>query len=173
MPTSLMGADIQLRLGRLGAMPVGSITEVTEAWSRMSARLAPGGLLVEGTCDELGRISSWVGIEATGPDAAAASVPATFTISLRLADLDRPSTVAERLPKALIHRNVPGERVHELLAALDRAWQVQAPLSVYGPSQRWIRSVATLRDDGSPVRGHARRWRLGELAIDWAAVAPR
>ena len=27
-----------------------------DAWARMSARLAPGGLLVEGTCDELGRI---------------------------------------------------------------------------------------------------------------------
>ncbi|WP_448810806.1 class I SAM-dependent methyltransferase [Agromyces bauzanensis] len=147
--------------------------DVAAAWSRMSARLAPGGLLVEGTCDELGRISSWVGIETTGPDAAAASAPATFTISFRLADLDRPSTVAERLPKALIHRNVPGERVHELLVALDRAWQVHAPLSVYGPSQRWIRSVATLRDDGWPVRGHARRWRLGELTVDWAAVAPR
>lgn len=145
--------------------------EVSEAWSRMSARLAPGGLLVEGTCDELGRLSSWVGIRST--DAAAASVPATFTISLRLTDLDRPSIVAERLPKALIHRNVPGERVHELLVALDRAWQVHAPLSVYGPSQRWIRSVATLRDGGWPVHGGARRWRLGELTVDWAAVAPR
>ncbi|WP_448005633.1 class I SAM-dependent methyltransferase [Agromyces bauzanensis] len=146
---------------------------VAEAWDRMAARLAPGGLLVEGTCDELGRVASWVGVEAPRTDAAAASVPATFTISLRLTGIDRPSLVAERLPKALIHRNVPGERVHELLAALDRAWQVHAPLSVYGPSQRWIRSVETLRDHGWPVRGRARRWRLGELTLDWAAVAPR
>ena len=29
-------------------------------------------------------------------------------------DLEQASAIAERLPKALIHRNVPGERVHEL-----------------------------------------------------------
>ena len=29
--------------------------EVPAAWSRAAARLAPGGLLVDGTCDELGR----------------------------------------------------------------------------------------------------------------------
>ena len=64
--------------------------------------LAPGGLLEEGTCDELGRIASWAGVAASGPD--------TLTISLRLQGLDAPSVVAERLPKALIHRNVPGDR---------------------------------------------------------------
>jgi hypothetical protein len=147
--------------------------EVAEAWARMSSRLAPGGLLVEGTCDELGRVVSWVGIEASATDASAASVPATFTISLRLTDLERPSVVAERLPKALIHRNVPGERIQHLLTALDRAWQVHAPLSVYGPTQRWIRSIETLRAQGWPVHGTVRRWRIGELTLDWSAVAPR
>lgn len=138
--------------------------EVAHAWARMVSRLAPGGLLVEGTCDELGRVSSWVGVTDAGPQ--------TFTISLRLRDLDAPSIVAERLPKALIHRNVPGERVHDLLVALDRAWRVQAPLSVYGPSQRWIAVTRTLRDEGWPVRGGVRRWRLGELTVGWEAVAP-
>lgn len=137
---------------------------VAEAWARMAGRLAPGGLLVEGTCDELGRIASWVGH--------GASEPSTFTISLRLAELETPGVVAERLPKALIHRNVPGERVHALLVALDRAWRVQAPLSVYGPSQRWIGAVRALKDDGWPVLGGVRRWRLGELTLPWTAVAP-
>ncbi|GAA2441166.1 class I SAM-dependent methyltransferase [Agromyces soli] len=138
--------------------------EVAAAWARMTARLAPEGLLVEGTCDELGRIASWVGVTAEGPR--------SFTISLRLRELERPSVVAERLPKALIHRNVPGERVHELLAGLDRAWAQAAPLSVYGPSQRWIDVVGRLRAEGWPVRDGLRRWRLGELTLDWAAVAP-
>jgi trehalose 6-phosphate synthase len=44
----------------------------------------------------------------------------------RLADLSRPSDIAERLPKVLIHRNVPGEPVHAYLAALDDAWARQA-----------------------------------------------
>ncbi|GAA1506568.1 hypothetical protein BJ978_000029 [Agromyces terreus] len=139
-------------------------SEVAAAWRLMASRLAPGGLLVEGTCDELGRVSSWVGLDASGPR--------TFTVSLRRSGLERPSVVAERLPKALIHRNVPGERVHELLGSLDRAWQVHAPMAVYGPSQRWIATVATLRHEGWPVIGGPRRARLGELTVPWQAVAP-
>ncbi|TFW00370.1 class I SAM-dependent methyltransferase [Leifsonia flava] len=138
--------------------------DVLDAWALMTSRLQPGGVLVEGTCDEIGRISSWVAVT---PDAVQ-----TLTISLRLAELEAPSVVAERLPKALIHRNVPGERIHALLLELDRAWQVNAPLSVYGPSQRWIAVVRMLADAGWPVRGGVRRWRLGELTVDWAAVAP-
>ena len=139
-------------------------SEVPEAWQRMAARLAPGGLLVEGRCDELGRVASWVGVTASGPR--------TFTMSLRRSGLEAPSIVAERLPKALIHRNVPGERIHELLTAFDLAWRVHAPMSVYGPSQRWIAAVATLRHEGWHVIGGPRRTRLGELTLPWEAVAP-
>ncbi|WP_309710315.1 class I SAM-dependent methyltransferase [Pseudolysinimonas sp.] len=139
--------------------------EVADAWATMCTRLQPDGLLVEGTCDEIGRVASWVGLTPEGPR--------TFTISLRLADLDVPSVVAERLPKALIHRNVTGERIHELLLTLDRLWAMHAPLGVYGPRQRWIAVVASLREAGWPVRGTRARWRLGELTLDWAAVVPR
>ena len=139
-------------------------SEVAGAWATMGARLQPGGLLVEGTCDEIGRVASWVGLSPTGPE--------TFTISLRLAGLDEPSIVAERLPKALIHRNVDGEPVHELLAQLDRLWATHAGLSVYGPTQRWMAVVASLREAGWPVLGTRARWKLGELTLDWAAVAP-
>ncbi|MGB3911572.1 MAG: class I SAM-dependent methyltransferase [Pseudolysinimonas sp.] len=139
-------------------------TEVADAWATMCGRLQPGGLLVEGTCDEIGRIASWVGLELAGPR--------TLTISLRLAGLETPSIVAERLPKALIHRNVAGERIHELLGALDRLWATHAPLGVYGPTQRWLAVVASLREAGWPVRGTRARWRLGELTVDWDAVAP-
>ncbi len=138
--------------------------EVAAAWATMRARLQSDGLLVEGTCDELGRIASWVGL---GPEG-----PRTFTISLRLAELEAPGIVAERLPKALIHRNVRGERIHALLSDLDRAWATHAPLAVYGPVQRWIATVETLRASGLAVHDSRARWRLGELTVDWAAVAP-
>jgi hypothetical protein len=121
---------------------------VAEAWGLMTARLQPGGH--------------------EAPEG-----PHAFTISLRLADLDVPSIVAERLPKALIHRNVAGERVHDLLVDLDRQWAVAAPLSVYGPVQRWLATVQGLRDAGWPVRHGRSRWRLGELSLPWASVAPR
>ena len=140
-------------------------SEVAGAWARTAARLAPGGLLVDGTCDELGRICSWVDVGADGPE--------RFTISLRLAGLDSPAVVAERLPKALIHRNVPGERVHDLLTALDTAWTRAAPLSVYGPVQRFVAAVEALRDQGVPVAAGRSRWKLGELTVPWDVVAPR
>ncbi|MCU1472147.1 MAG: class SAM-dependent methyltransferase [Amnibacterium sp.] len=139
--------------------------EVRGAWDRMRARLAPGGLLLDGTCDELGRIASWVDVEAHGP--------CRFTIALRLTGLEAPSVIAERLPKALIHRNVPGERIHDLLQGLDAAWARASSLSVYGPVQRFVATVEALRAAGHPVEGGPKRWRLGELTVPWSSVAPR
>ncbi len=140
-------------------------SDVAGAWRTVASRLAPGGLFVEGTCDEIGRVSSWVDIDPSG-------TPVRFTISLRLAELERPSIVAERLPKALIHRNVPGERVHALLVDLDREWDRAAALSTFGATQRFLAAVGALRDQGWPVLGGKGRWRLGELTLPWDAVAP-
>ena len=139
-------------------------SQVAEAWALMVSRLQPEGVLVEGTCNEVGRVSSWVAVGHQGPT--------SFTVSLRLAGLEHPSIVAERLPKVLIHRNVPGEPVHRFLGDLDRFWQHNAGLSAYGPVQRWVATVAAMTDAGWPVRTPKRRQRLGELTVDWAAVAP-
>jgi len=140
-----------------------SEAEVAAAWTTMTDRLAPGGLLVEGTCDELGRRCCWVTLDATGPR--------TLTLACRPADLEQPADLAERLPKVLIHRNVPGERVHALFTALDRCWAVAAPFANFGPRARWVEAVALLKHDW-PVRDTRRRWRLGEVTLDWAAVTP-
>ncbi|MHB1172022.1 MAG: class I SAM-dependent methyltransferase [Lacisediminihabitans sp.] len=137
---------------------------VLESWRLMVSRLEPGGVLVEGTCNEVGRVASWVDVAALGPQ--------SLTISLRLADLEKPSIVAERLRKILIHRNVPGERVHSFLLDLDRHWQFNAGLASFGPSQRWIATAEGLRSEGWPVRGTRSRWKLGELTVGWDAVAP-
>ena len=126
-------------------------SEVQDAWSRMAARLDPAGLIVEGTCDELGRIATWVAVRPDG-------VPASLTVSLRLAGLEHPSIAAERLPKALIHRNVPGEPVHGFIAALDREWDRAAGMSAFGPVQRWRAAMDALVAAGWPLRGRA-RWR--------------
>lgn len=139
-------------------------SEVVAAWRLMVSKLQPGGVLVEGTCNEVGRVASWVDVAAEGPK--------SLTIALRLADLERPSIVAERLPKVLIHRNVAGERVHELLLDLDRQWQVHSPLGSYGPTQRWVAVVDGMRAAGWPVLTNARRAKLGELSVAWEAVAP-
>ncbi|PXY31995.1 class I SAM-dependent methyltransferase [Prauserella muralis] len=139
-------------------------SDVAPSWEAMLTGIAPGGLLVEGTCDEVGRLCSWVTVSHEGP--------LTLTLSLKVDTLDRPSTVAERLPKALIHRNVAGERVHDFLAALDACWATAAPFATYGPRARWTESVRLLTERGWPVRGRRDRWRLGELTVPWETVAP-
>ncbi len=139
--------------------------DVLPAWRMLVARLQAGGVLVDGTSDEIGRIASWVDV---GPDG-----PRTLTLSLRLSELEWPSVVAERLPKVLIHRNVPGEQVHRLMNDLDRHWQHHAALAAYGPTQRFLATVAALKRSGWPVLGGPARWRLGELTLPWTVVAPQ
>jgi hypothetical protein len=138
--------------------------EVAAAWRRMADRLASDGLLVEGTCDELGRIATWI---ALGADAE----PRSLTVSLRLAGLSQPSIAAERLPKALIHRNVSGERVHEFLQALDAEWVRAASVAPFGPVHRWQTALGAMLGAGWPVQARS-RWRLGEVTVPWSAVAP-
>jgi hypothetical protein len=130
--------------------------DVAPAWQVMTAT---GAFLIEGTCDELGRIATWASVDAAGPR--------TLTFSARLSDLDHPATFAERLPKALIHRNVPGEPVYELLRALSRVWDASA--GPFGPRQRWLATVRRLRDAGWRVHDGQSRWRLGELTVPWPA----
>lgn len=146
--------------------------EVPDAWAMLARRLAPGGLVVEGTCDEVGRLASWVAIPAPiAGGALGPVVPLSLTLSVDLRHLERPSQVAVRLPKALIHRNVPGAGVHALLRELDRAWERAAPQGVFGPRQRWLSAVGALREAGWPVADGPTRWRLGECTVDWRAVA--
>ena len=139
-------------------------SSVADAWARMQSRLSTDGLLIEGTCDEIGRLSTWITLNRERP--------LSLTISLRLSGLELPSKVAERLPKALIHHNLPGEKIHEFLQALDTAWRTNAALSSFSPAQRWVASCQQLTDSGWPLIGDRKRWRLGELTVDWTAVAP-
>ena len=138
--------------------------DVKAAWDLMVSRLNDDGVLVEGTCNEIGRIGSWITITKQGPK--------LFTISLHLGSLEIPSIVGERLPKALIHHNVAGEKIYEYLKALDQAWATHAPLGTFGAVQRWLAVCETMTAAGWPIVVNRKRWRLGELTIDWSAVTP-
>jgi hypothetical protein len=130
------------------------------AWETMCAQLATDGLLVEGTCDEIGRLGAWVLLDSRGPR--------SLTLACKVEALTRPSDLAERLPKALIHRNVPGEAIHTFLRGLDAAWDHAARLSAFGARQRW---TAACRALDWPV--DATRSRHGELTVAWESIAPR
>jgi hypothetical protein len=141
-------------------------SEVDDAWRTVAARLSPGGVLIDGTCDELGRLCSWVCVDAT-------ATPRTLSLAAALSTLEHPGQLAERLPKALIHRNVAGEGVHGLLRALDAGWDAAAAYTPFGPRQRFARAVEYARTSGWPIRLEPRRWRRGELTVAWSSVAPR
>jgi hypothetical protein len=136
------------------------VAAAAAAWDTMRAGLAPGGVLVEGTCDEIGRLAGWVLLGEQGP--------LSLTLACSVRNLSRPSELAERLPKALIHRNVPGQAIHAFLTDLDRAWDSSAPLSTFGPRQRWTAACHALTVTW-PV--DVTRARYGEVTVDWSAVA--
>jgi len=129
------------------------------AWQVMQDNLADSGLLIEGTCDEIGRRAVWVTLDRSGP--------LHLTLAAHLPSLTRPSDLAERLPKALIHHNIPGNRIHDLLTELDQAWDRAAPYATYGNRQRWLEATRLL-DRPKDIS----RARYGELTVPWEDVSP-
>ncbi|RAV35034.1 class I SAM-dependent methyltransferase [Corynebacterium heidelbergense] len=157
------------------------VSEVPAAWEMMCSRLRPGGIVIEGTCDEIGRRATWVCLDASGPQ--------TLTLAWAPADVAQPSDIAERLPKALIHCNTPGHRIHAVLRQMDDAWDRAAHLAVFGPRVRWRGALDIFHDATNISAGttlgpaaehhpgqHRRltpRRRLSDnsLTLPWSAVA--
>jgi hypothetical protein len=135
---------------------------VPDAWQQLVKHLRPDGVVVEGTCDETGRLGAWVTLGVEGPRSL------TLAVDLRRT----PSDVAARLPKALIHHNIAGEPVAALLAELDARWAAHAALAVFGPRQRFAGAVGDVRRAGWPVLDGPGRWRRGELTVRWDAIRP-
>lgn len=140
------------------------VSQVLDAWELVRANLAPDGVFIEGTCDELGRRATWILLDATGPR--------SLTLAWDPMDVTRPSDVAERLPKILIHRNTTGEKIHDLLRAADLAWERAAGWSSYGPRVRWRRARELLQLEGVPITPIRRRVRDNLLTVPWQVVAP-
>lgn len=147
-------------------------SEVEGVWTKVVRRLTRDGAFVEGTCDELGRRCVWVTLHHADLRTNGHAQPRTITFAADTATLSRPSELAERLPKALIHRNVEGEAIHEFFREWDRAWARSAPTAPFGPRQRWSEAARILRSAGQPVLDGPTRWRRGELTVAWTAVSP-
>lgn len=138
------------------------VTQVPDAWSMVCGRLAPGGVFIEGTCDELGRRASWVLLDRRGP--------VSLTLAWQPWDVAKPSDVAERLPKILIHRNVPGQRIHSLLQLCDDCWDKTNGLAAFGPRIRWRETQKLLREHLSIPRQRLLRDNI--LTVPWSVVEP-
>lgn len=143
------------------------VDQVYDAWNLVTSRLAPGGKFIEGTCDELGRRATWVTLTADGPQ--------TLTLAWDPLHTHTPSQLAERLPKVLIHRNIPGERIHQIFYTIDAAWTQTTPWAVYGPRVHWretLKLLATSYPD-LPFITSRRPIRDNVITFPWSAVAPR
>lgn len=140
-----------------------SESEVQDAWALMQSRLSKNGFIVEGTSDEIGRVASWITLNK--------NEPLTFTISLRLQGLDKPSKVAERLPKILIHKNIPGNAINAYLAELDKQWEKAAGFGTFGSAQRFTQTAKATLQAGWPIENKPKRWRLGEISVDYKAIS--
>jgi hypothetical protein len=140
-----------------------SESEVQAAWTLMQSRLSEDGFIIEGTSDEIGRVASWVTLNRYET--------VSFTISLRLQGLERPSKVAERLPKILIHKNVPGNNIHRFLTDLDRQWDKAAGFGTFGSAQRFVQTAKAMLQAGWPIENKPKRWRLGEISVDYKAIS--
>lgn len=142
--------------------------EVAGAWQTMGARLENGGLLIDGTCDEIGRRAVWVALR---KNELGVTSPESLSISLHLQSLEKPSDVAARLPKILIHHNVAGEKVHSFLEQLDDAWERCVGHAPFGARQRWIETLKYATSHGLETLDNQSRWRLGEVTVPWHVVA--
>lgn len=138
------------------------VTQVPDAWSMVCGRLAPGGVFIEGTCDELGRRASWVLLDRRGP--------VSLTLAWQPWDVAKPSDVAERLPKILIHRNVPGQKIHSLLQLCDDCWDKTNGLAAFGPRIRWRETQKLLREHLPIPRPRLLRDNI--LMVPWSVVEP-
>ncbi|MDO4911553.1 MAG: class I SAM-dependent methyltransferase [Corynebacterium sp.] len=139
------------------------VDQVEDAWALVTGRMAPGGVFIEGTCDEIGRRMTWIDITKEGPQ--------SLTLAWDPQHTDLPSALAERLPKILIHRNIPGNKIYDLLQAADAAWNRAAPFAPYGPRRRWWEARKFLIADGVPLMRQPRLYRDNLLRVPWDAVS--
>lgn len=138
-------------------------SQVIDVWEQVCGNLAEGGFFIEGTCDELGRRCSWVLLDARGPQ--------SLTLAWDPLHTGHPSELAERLPKALIHRNIIGENIYDLLRQADAAWDRAAGWAPYGPRIRWREARQLLMNADVPLEPLRRRIRDNILTVPWEYVA--
>lgn len=146
--------------------------EVAPAWARLGRYLLPGGLLVEGTSDPLGRL--WVANVLRRPEQDDIGAPLqhealVFSTNFRT-EFD-PSAFQPVLPKNLIHRVVPGAAIHRFFAEWKRAADVTSPMRVWGRRQWFDAAAHELARQGWAVDLRAQWLRRGYLVV-YNSAAP-
>ncbi len=133
---------------------------VGEAWAQMAANLAPGGLLVEGTCSPTGGIMVVNLLRRVGDGLRLEGV--LFSARLGRVGSD-PEMFPPVLPKQLIHRMVPGEPIHGFFEDWRTAARTTAPLKTWGACQHFVATGQQLALRHPGVLARPRLLRRGYL----------
>lgn len=135
-----------------------------EAWRLLGDRLLPGGLLIEGTSTPFGRLLVVQLLRREGDALTDAGL--LFSTNFRTPEPPRPEAFRAVLPKHLIHRMVPGTRIHRLMASWEAAWERARVVESFGRRQVFVRAAEELAESGVAVR--LDRWllRRGFLCVD-------
>jgi hypothetical protein len=151
-------------------------SEVAPAYTLLARGVLPGGLLVEGTADPLGRL--WVtnvlrrAAEPVAP-AVGKALPTepwlaeALIFSTNFRTGFDPVVFQAVLPKNLIHRVVPGEPIYEFFRAWKQAALETAALQVWGARQWFVASAQRLAAFGYRIDLHSRWLRRGFLVWRW------
>jgi len=122
---------------------------VAGALAALGRGLLPGGLLIEGTSDPLGRI--WVANLLRQPKDGAALQVEGLLFSTNFRWGFEPRIFQPVLPKNYIHRVVPGEAVYDFFAAWSQAFRAALPLRSLGLRQLFAESARRLAEQGYAV----------------------
>lgn len=122
--------------------------EVSSAYELLAHSLLPNGLLVEGTSDPYGRI--WVAhILRRTNNPTFLSEYLVFSSSFKTPF--HPKDFQTILPKNLIHRVTPGEKIYRFFEDWKRTYQESLHLSIRGERQVFIESIRGLAKLNYPV----------------------
>lgn len=121
---------------------------VAGAWALMAGSLLPGGLLLEGTSDPLGRL--WVANVLRRPLAADGDgpLPEALVFSTNFRTGFDPAAFQPVLPKNLIHHVEAGHPIHTFFEAWKQAAQVTSPLQAWGVRQWFVGAAERLAEQG-------------------------
>lgn len=135
--------------------------EVAEALAQMSLALEPGGLLVEGTCDPLGRMVAFDVYR--NSEAGLVHQSVVFGTSFR--QPVEPTEFRTIAPKRLIHRMFD-DAPARFFGDWERSYHRARGRGCTAPRTRWAVAARALRSEfGHPVDTRERLLRRGYLAL--------
>jgi SAM-dependent methyltransferase len=132
---------------------------VIAAWQMMGRSLQPGGLLIEGTSDPLGRLLT-ANVLRRAPDRL---IYEGLLLSTNFRWGFAPGLFQPVLPKNCIHRMIPGEKVHDFMSAWNQAIRETVAVKEWGLRQWFAASARTLAARGYRVEQRRTYLRRGYL----------